>query len=140
MVMKDISTPIPYELDINIEASDIDMLGHVNNVVYVRYVQEAAVAHWNAAASEEDKKNYFWVVTRHEIDYIRPAFQKDSVLARTWVGKEEDGLFERHTELLRKADLKLLARARTVWCPINPETMRPTKVSESVYKGFATNH
>jgi len=129
-----------FELEIKVGPKDIDLLGHVNNVVYLRYVQEAAVAHWTTVASPEDQRNYFWVVTRHEIDYKRPAFERDTIIARTWVGKAEGGIFERHTELCRKEDGKLFALARTLWCPIDPLTMRPVEVSESVYVRFSTNH
>ena len=129
---------VPYEIEIEVQESDIDLLGHVNNVIYLKFVQEAAVAHWTATADKEDQAKYFWVVTRHEIDYRRPAFREDTIVARTWVGKATHGLFERHTELLRKKDRKLLASARTIWCPIDPESKRPTEVSESVYRKFST--
>jgi acyl-CoA thioester hydrolase len=132
--------PEKFQLEIEIQADDIDILGHVNNVVYLRYVQDAAISHWNAAATEEDKRNFFWVVTRHEIDYKRPAFQNDVVVAQTWIGESMNGLFERHTELLRKADMKILAKARTLWCPIDPLTKRPTQVSKSVFEHFSTNY
>jgi acyl-CoA thioester hydrolase len=125
--------------DIIVRQEDIDQLGHVNNVVYLRYVQEMAIAHWTASASPEDQAKYFWVVTRHEIDYKRPAFENDVIVGKTWVGAAKDGLFERFTDLVRKEDGKVIARARTVWCPIDPKTMRPTSVSESVYERFSTN-
>lgn len=131
--------PAIFEMDINVKPADIDLLGHVNNVVYLRYVQEIAVAHWTSAASKEDQDNYLWVVTRHEIDYLRPAFENDVLMARTWVGAAKDGLFERFTELSRNKDGKTIARARTIWCPIDPKTMRPTKVGVSVYDKFSTN-
>ena len=63
----------PVELAIRIEPSDIDELGHVNNVTYVRWVQDAAVAHWTAAAGAADQAALRWVVLRHEIDYQRAA-------------------------------------------------------------------
>jgi acyl-CoA thioester hydrolase len=128
-----------YELEIEVRAADIDQLGHVNNVVYLRYVQEAAIAHWTNSASKEDQQKYLWVVTRHEIDYKRPAFEQDILVAKTWVGAAKNGLFERFTDLQRKEDAKVIARARTIWCPIDPKTMRPTEVSESVYEHFSTN-
>jgi len=132
-------TQASYKLEIEVKANDIDLLGHVNNVVYLRYVQEAAVAHWTAAASKEDQGNYLWVVSRHEIDYLRPIFKGQEIFAKTWVGKASKGLFERHTELFRKEDSKLVARARTLWCPISPTTMRPTSVGSTVYERFSTN-
>jgi len=128
-----------FELRIPVLEEDIDVLGHVNNVVYVRWVQDAAVAHWQAAAPVEDQACLRWVVIRHEIDYKRPAFLGDEIRARTWVGSAKRLAFDRHTELLRGSDGKLLARARTVWCPIDVETGRPTDVSAAIRERFSVN-
>jgi acyl-CoA thioester hydrolase len=127
-----------FELPISVLASDIDQLGHVNNVTYIRWVQEVATAHWHAVAPAQDQKVLAWVVVRHEIDYKRPAFLKDQIIARTWVGAATRHRFERHTELLRAADRKLLARARTIWCPIDKQTGKLTDVSLEVRARFAT--
>jgi acyl-CoA thioester hydrolase len=126
-----------FELPITVLAADIDQLGHVNNVVYLRWVQDVAAAHWHAAAPPADQVKVVWVVVRHEIDYKRPALLADAVLARTWVGTASGRRFERHTEILRVADRRLLARARTVWCPIDRQTGRLTDVSPEVRARFA---
>ena len=126
-----------FEIDIQVTPADIDRLGHVNNVVYLRWVQDAAVAHWRAAAPAADQARLIWVVLRHEIDYKRPAFLEDEISARTWVGSASRHAFERHTELLRKSDGKLLARARTLWCPIDAETGKKTDVSDEVRARFS---
>ena len=128
-----------YEIEINVEPADIDQLGHVNNTVYLRWIQDVAVAHWNAEASEIDKKKLLWVVVRHEIDYKRPALLEDKIITRTWVGQALNRNFERHTEIIRKSDMKLLVKARTLWCPIDAKTKKPTDVSEEVFKRFSTN-
>ena len=126
-----------FEINIAVEAADIDPLGHVNNVVYLRWVQDAAIAHWRAAASAEDQKKLLWVVVRHEIDYKRPAFLDDEILARTWVGTATQRAFDRHTELLRRKDMRVLAQVRTVWCPIDAKTGKPTDVSDEVRARFS---
>ena len=126
-----------FELPISIQPVDIDELGHVNNVNYLRWVQEAAVAHWKAQASAEDQAAVQWVVVRHEIDYKRAAFLQDGIIARTWVGTASRLRFERHTELLRAADRRLLAKARTIYCPIDARTGRPTEVTEEVRRLFS---
>jgi acyl-CoA thioester hydrolase len=126
-----------YELSIAVEPADIDQLGHVNNVTYVRWVQDAAVAHWRAAAPAADQAKVMWIVLRHEIDYRQPALLEDSILARTWVGAATRLKFERHTELLRARDRTLLARARTLWCPIDVGTGRPVNVSAEVRACFS---
>ena len=124
-------------MPITVQPEDIDLLGHVNNVVYLRWVQDVAVAHWEAAAPAEARRQLFWVVTRHEIDYKRPAFAGEELVARTWVGVASDRDFARHTEILRIRDGKLLASARTVWCPMSRETGRPTDVDDAVRRRFS---
>jgi len=126
-----------YELAIGVEPADIDQLGHVNNVTYVRWVQDAAVAHWQARATADDQARLFWVVLRHEIDYKQAARLGDEIQARTWVGAATRVTFERFTELRRMADGVLLAKARTLWCPIDAETRRPVVVSAAVRERFS---
>lgn len=126
-----------FELAITVEPADIDQLGHVNNVTYVRWVQDAAVAHWTAGATAADQAQLFWVVVRHEIDYKRPAVLGDRVIARTWVGAASRIRFERHTEILRASDGGILARALTVWCPMDAQTGKPAAVSPEVRARFS---
>jgi acyl-CoA thioester hydrolase len=127
-----------FEIPIRVEPADIDELGHVNNIVYLRWVQEAAVAHWRAGAPSADQEKLVWVVLRHEIDYRHPAHAGDDLIARTWVGAASRLKFERHTEILRAADRRLLAKALTLWCPIDARTGRPTPVSAEVRSIFST--
>jgi acyl-CoA thioester hydrolase len=126
-----------HEIQIEVRESDIDMMGHVNNVVFLRWVQDAAASHWFASAAPADQETLLWVVLRHEIDYKHPAMLEDEIIAQTWVGNASRRAFERHTELLRAADRRLLARARTLWCPIDRSTGRPTDVSEGVREQFS---
>jgi acyl-CoA thioester hydrolase len=129
--------PPPFELAIPVEPADIDELGHVNNVAYLRWVQDVAVAHWRAVAAVEDQSKLRWVVVRHEIDYKHPAYLGDGIVARTWVGTASRIRFERHTELLRAGDRRLLATARTLWCPIDAVTGRPASVGPDVRARFS---
>ena len=126
----------PFELMIEVEPADIDALGHVNNVAYLRWVQDVAVAHWKAAAAAEDQAKLLWVVVRHEIDYKHPAHLGDQIVARTWVGTASRVRFERHTELLRAGDRCLLAKARTLWCAVDAAG-RPASVSPDVRARFS---
>jgi acyl-CoA thioester hydrolase len=126
-----------FELTVPVLAADIDELGHVNNTVYLRWVQDAATAHWQAIASAEDQAAIVWVVMRHEIDYKAPAFADDEVLLRTWVGTASRLTFERHTEICRARDRQLLSQARTLWCPISTATGRPTRVPPEVRERFS---
>ena len=121
-----------------VNPADIDELGHVNNVTYLRWVQDAAVAHWNRPPRPATRPRLAWVVLRHEIDYKQAAYAGDKIIARTWVGNATRLRFERHTEILRAADRTLLAKALTVWCPIDARTGRPTAVSPEVRESFST--
>lgn len=126
-----------YELPIQVVPSDIDQLGHVNNVVYLRWVQDAAVAHWRSAATAAQQAAVYWVIVRHEIDYKHPARMGDSIIARTWVGKSTLHTFERYTEILRARDRRLLARALTLWCPIDARTGKPAQVGTDIRERFS---
>jgi acyl-CoA thioester hydrolase len=137
--MPDHSSHQAFELPISIAPSDIDVHGHVNNVVYVRWVQDAAVAHWRALATQEQQANVTWVVVRHEIDYKRPARPEDSIIAATWVGTATNTTFERFTEILRQKDRKVLVAARTLWCPIDVKTGRPVRVGQDIRDRFSVN-
>jgi acyl-CoA thioester hydrolase len=131
-------TTEPFELPISVQAADIDQLGHVNNIVYVRWIQDVAVAHWQSAASPAEQANLLWVVVRHEIDYKHPAFLQDRIIARTWVGAASHYRFDRHTEILRATDRRCLVRARTIWCPIDARTGKPADVSPEIRARFST--
>jgi acyl-CoA thioester hydrolase len=117
----------PFEISVSVMPGDIDGQNHVNNTVYLRWVQEVATAHWQAIASGEVQKGIGWVVLRHEIDYKTPACLGDAVVLRTWVGKATRLTFERFTEIRRSSDGQLLSTARTLWCPINAQTGRPAR-------------
>jgi acyl-CoA thioester hydrolase len=127
----------PFEMTVSVTPRDIDEQNHVNNTVYLRWVQEVATAHWQATASSEAQKDIGWVVLRHEIDYKIPAGPGDDVVLRTWVGKATRLTFERFTEILRSSDRQLLSAARTLWCPINAQTGRPVRVSAEVREQFS---
>ena len=124
-------------MPIAVEPADIDGLGHVNNVVYLRWVQDVAVAHWRTVASRDNQEKLRWIVVRHEIDYKQAARLGDAILARTWVGAATRIKFERHTELLRASDGCLLAKARTIWCPIDAATGKLASVSADVRAAFS---
>lgn len=117
-----------HKVETRAEAADIDELDHVNNLVYLRWVQEAAVSHWLALATPAEVDAIAWVVLRHEIDYLHATRVGDRVTLRTWVGVAAGATFERHTEIVRTQDGQVLARARTLWCPIDPRTGRLRRI------------
>ena len=115
-----------------VEPDDVDAQAHVNNVVYVAWVQDVAVALWEALASAVLVRSVWWVAARHEIDYLAPALRDDEVEVRTRVGHAEGLRFERFTEIRRIGDARLLVRSRTVWVPVDPETGRPMRIGPEV--------
>lgn len=120
-----------FELRRRVERADLDERQHVNNVVYVQWVQDAAAAHWTALAPQGALAETAWVALRHEIDYLRPAVLGEEIVIVTWVGVAEGLSFERFTEI-RRADGRVLARARTLWCPVNARTGKPQRVSAEI--------
>lgn len=126
-----------YEQTIRVAISDLDELHHVNNVVYLRWVQDVATAHWTAIAPQEALETVAWVARRHEIDYLTAATLGEELVARTWVGKAEGLTFERLTEI-RRADGQVIAKARTLWVPIDRRTGRPRRVSDEVRALFSS--
>jgi len=131
-------TCAPFEMTVSVSTGDIDEQNHVNNTVYLRWVQGVATAHWQAVASPEAQETIGWVVLRHEIDYKTPAALGDKIILRTWVGKATRLTFERFTEIRRNGDGQLLSKARTLWCPINAQTGRPIRVPAEVRVQFST--
>lgn len=139
--MPDESTPRAgtqaFELRRTVVREDLDELSHVNNVVYLRWVQEMATAHWTAIAPEESLLSVAWVARRHEIDYLSAAVEGDELVLRTWVGRAEGLTFERFTEILG-AGGRAVVRARTLWVPVDRTSGRPKRVSEDVRSLFST--
>jgi acyl-CoA thioester hydrolase len=131
-------SPIPpFELDIRIRPEDIDELGHVNNVVYLSWVQDVAIAHWAFLTTPEHRERFVWVALRHEIDYVAQAVLGEAVLARTWTGMARGLRFARHTEIIRVSDGKQLANAATLWCPLDRASGRPTRLPTEIAAFFA---
>ncbi len=120
-------TPVP---------SDIDANGHVNNVVYVRWIQDMATSHWNARQSAEEQAKWAWIVLRHEIDYRRALMPGETASARTWVAETAEG--PRYDRFVRidGPDGAMCAQARTVWCMIDQATGRPKRVTPEIVARF----
>lgn len=120
-----------YVHEIIVSQNDIDELGHVNNIVYVRWVQEAAAAHWNHLADEGTRSENAWVVVRHEVDYLAPALITDEVIAKTWVGESGGAKSIRYVDICSKTG-KIFAKAKTTWCLLNAQNMRPKRIDEKM--------
>ena len=117
-----------------VSRADIDEQSHVNNVAYVKWIQDVAVAHWFSITTEEIRAKYTWVVLRHEIDYKKQAFENEEITVTTWVGEPTRISLERFTEIMRGEDL--LVKARSVWCLIDRQTSKPTRITAELKELF----
>lgn len=116
---------------------DIDVLGHVNNAVWVRWIQDMATAHWTAMSAPADNAAYHWVVVRHEIDYLGNAGLGETIVARTWVDPAgpKGARFDRYVEFSGQ-DGKIKVRAKTTWAIIDRKAGRVVRVPQSVADRF----
>jgi len=115
---------------------DIDELGHVNNAVWVRWIQDVAVAHWAAVAPPEHRDAYIWVVTRHEIDYRGNVSEGETVTGETWVPQPPRGArFDRHMRFTG-ADGKVKVEAVSTWAMLDRATGRLVRVRDEVAEPF----
>lgn len=120
------------------EPEDIDELGHVNNAVYVRWIQDIAVAHWYSVAAPEIADRVVWVVVRHEIDYRAPSHLGETLTLRTWVGDAPKGArFDRFVEVVGPDD-KVRVRALTTWALLDRDSRRPMRVTDEMVAPFVS--
>ncbi len=130
----------PFTRIFTAQPDDIDELGHVNNAVWVRWIQDMATAHWQAVAAPEHIAAYFWVVTRHEIDYRGNVGLGQSVTANTWIESEPKGAqFDRRVDFVDAAG-KVIVRANTTWAMIDKATGRLVRVRPEVSAPFMGVH
>ena len=125
--------PYIFHLPIKVVPEDIDELNHVNNIVYLRYVQDAAIGHWKTVP-QEIASQIIWVARRHEIDYLKPAFLGEELVVKTWVDNFVGVKSIRHCEVMRGEEV--LARSLTHWIALDAQTFRPKRITEEVVQQF----
>ena len=119
---------------IGIKAADIDFMGHVNNSVYLNWVQEAVVSHWRALAPADAVASKLWVALKHEITYRKPAFLDDDVVAQVVVDGVE-GARAFFTTMIKRGE-EVLAEVRSSWCCLDAATLRPSRIAKDVVARF----
>ena len=119
-----------FETNYTVKSSHIDELNHVNNVVYLQWIQDIANLHWTQLKKSEDTTDYVWVVIRHEIDYVGQALLGDSIVAKTWVGKTGGIRSIRHVEFYK--NYKLIVKAQTMFCLVNSKSFKPTRITDQI--------
>lgn len=133
--------PISQEFKLQIVArpEDIDELGHVSNIVYVRWIQDAATGHSSAVGFHHAAYvalGVVFVVHKHVIEYRAPAYAGDRITATTFIESWSAATSERHTRLVRDADGKELARAITTWAMISIDGGRPRRIPPQILDAF----
>ena len=121
-----------FTLTITVSSEDIDNLQHVNNLVYVKWMDKIATTHWAHLTKNHPLPQYVWVVMRHEIDYLKQANLGDEITVKTWVGETKGITSVRFMEFY-KEDL-LLVKAKTTWAMLDSKTFKPARIRENVLK------
>lgn len=116
--------------------ADIDELGHVNNVVYLRWVQDMAVTHWHTVSPAEMVDKDVWVALKHTIEYRDPILPGETAELRTWLGPYKGARFIRHVDIRKPRAKRFSARAETEWCRLSAHTRRPSRIDEQVLEVF----
>jgi acyl-CoA thioester hydrolase len=127
--------PFQFQLTHTVQTHHLDDMNHVNNVVYIQWVQDVAKAHWLQVGGDLLNK-YVWVALRHEIDYLFPAVLHDQVELLTWVGKAEGARFERFIVVRHASSLREFAKAKTVWCMLDATSHKPRRITDEIQNVF----
>ena len=126
-----------FTLTITVSSEDIDTLHHVNNLVYVKWMDKIATTHWNFLTKDNPLPQYIWVVMRHEIDYLKQATLGDEITVKTWVGETRGITSVRFMEFYKKD--ALLVKAKTTWAMLDSKTFKPVRIRENVLKVLQPN-
>ncbi len=131
----------PFALDFTAEARHIDMMGHVNNTVWVEWVQDLATAHWEAVAGPDLQRQFIWLVIRHEIDYRGNIAERESVTGTTWVPSLGTPPVAKGAKCPRRAEFrnaagKVIVSALTTWAMLDRETGRLARVRPEMIRPF----
>ena len=127
----------PFLITIRVTEKDIDELQHVNNVVYLQWVQDVANQHWNQLKEGYDTSEYVWVVIRHELDYLGQATLGDEIRIKTWVGDTGGIKSVRHVEFYKNE--KVIVKAKTNWCLVDAKTLRPKRITGEILRVLELN-
>jgi acyl-CoA thioester hydrolase len=127
-----------YRYPITVPSSAIDRLGHVNNVVYVQWMQDAAVSHATHIGCTRltQEAGASWVARTHQIEYLRPAFAGEEIHVLTWVADFRKVRSTRKYKFVRALDDAVLATAATDWVYVNLATGKPLSIPASIQALF----
>lgn len=136
---KDGGPGLPFEWKMVAPESDVDENCHVSNVAYIRWIQDAARAHSEAIGWTKERyqsTGCFFLIRRHEVDYLRPAMGGDEIKIVTWVEEFRPASATRITRILRAKDALELVTAKTEWVFVSIEGSRPKRIPADVVTSF----
>jgi acyl-CoA thioester hydrolase len=123
-----------YQFEIEVTPKDVDRNGHVNNVVYIQWMQDAAIAHARASGCTKASEvvGATWVVRTHHIEYLSPLFAGDKVAVLTWPANFQRVRSVRKYKFVRAKDGAVIARAETDWVFVNASTGKPQSIPAEI--------
>jgi acyl-CoA thioester hydrolase len=123
-----------FHYPIGIRADDIDHMGHVNNSVYLKWVQDAVVKFWETVAPPEAVARHLWIALSHEINYRRPTFLDDHVIADV-IAERVAGARAMFTTVIKRGE-EVLAEVSSTWCCLDAATHRPARLARDIARRF----
>lgn len=125
-----------FEYPISIHLNDIDENEHVNNISYLKWVQDVAIAHWNSVSNTDMRSKYLWVVNRHEIDYLKEAYLDSKLVAKTWVIEPQGARSYRFVDIVDTKSNTVIAKIKTTWILLDIPTKRPRRIESDIINAF----
>lgn len=122
--------PNTFTKELRVSPEHIDDLQHVNNVVYLQWVQDIAAEHWFTASQNLKLDNLVWVARDHHIEYFAPALLNEDLVLKTFVDKTEGVSSFRCVEIFRAN--KIICKCKSRWILVDKESMRPCRVPQEI--------
>ena len=119
-----------------VKSADIDELNHVNNVVYLSWVQDIAKEHWQIRASQEILNQYKWVVVNHKITYKKPLKIHQKVFIKTQVFDNAKGVLWGRMVWIYDDSEVLVAEANTQYCLVDTQSFKPRRITDEIKSIF----
>jgi acyl-CoA thioester hydrolase len=127
-----------YQFQFKVTPEVVDQNQHVNNVAYVQWMQDAALRHADASGCGRLTRaiGATWVARTLQIEYLKPAFEGDTVVAQTWVADFRKVRSLRKYRFLRAEDGAVLAKGQTDWVFVEAATGRPRAIPDEMQTYF----
>ena len=126
------NSPKVFSQNIIVTKEHLDEMQHVNNLVYIGFLLEAATAHWNNTVPAEISDAIRWVVRKHEIEYLKQVGEGDLLTVNTWVEDFEGVTSLRYYEILKNKIL--VVKAKTLWVALDAVSLKPKRLEPAALK------